>query len=462
MLGYQAYLYAVLLVLAYLLWTAWWLRGYWQPKTQAAGADTLIAYASEGGSALKLAQQLKYQLEQQYHACGSSKSLALLTLNQLHPAQLAKAQQLLIVASTYGEGEAPDNGRLFLSRLSQSYNLSHLSFAVLALGDSSYEHYCGYGLALQQALQQQQAKPLFEPILVDRLNTEALEQWQNQLMCHAIIECVQDTSHCLAPELVHTVTLLHRQLLNPGSPGKAMYQLDFDIDCLPPWQAGDIAKLQIHGEEREYTIASLPSEKTLRLLVRLQTDEQGQAGIGSGFLCQHLTIGAQAQFVLRSNAAFHSPATDAPLILIGNGTGLAGLRAQLKEREQQGAHCNWLIYGERSPEHDRPWQQELERWSSSGHLKQLDLTYSRATPEQELHQHGNVASTERCHLGYVQHALAREQRLLKQWLNAGAVIYLCGSKKGMATDVERQLQQLLGGAELARLIEQERFKRDVY
>ena len=97
MLDYQAYLYAALVVMAYLIWTAWWLRGYWQPKSQPLTADTLIAYASEGGNALRLAQQLKHQLEQQYQACGSSKTLALLTLNQLHPAQLAKAQQFVIV-----------------------------------------------------------------------------------------------------------------------------------------------------------------------------------------------------------------------------------------------------------------------------------------------------------------------------------------------------------------------------
>src|SRR5690606_22885964 len=104
MLSAVPYLQASVILLAWLAFTFWCYR---QPLTRwwqgtAATGSTLVAYASEGGTAAALASQLQ-QLQQQ------GKSSACLPLNQLQPQQLQQCRQLFIVASTYGEGEAPDN-----------------------------------------------------------------------------------------------------------------------------------------------------------------------------------------------------------------------------------------------------------------------------------------------------------------------------------------------------------------
>ncbi|MNC84073.1 Sulfite reductase [NADPH] flavoprotein alpha-component [compost metagenome] len=51
---------------------------------------------------------------------------------------------------------------------------------------------------------------------------------------------------------------------------------------------------------------------------------------------------------------------------------------------------------------------------------------------------------------------------LKKWLAEGAVIYVCGSLQGMAAGVDQVLNEVLGAAEVERLIEQGRYRRDVY
>lgn len=51
---------------------------------------------------------------------------------------------------------------------------------------------------------------------------------------------------------------------------------------------------------------------------------------------------------------------------------------------------------------------------------------------------------------------------LRQWLAAGAALYVCGSRAGMGEGVEQTLAALLGAAELERLRESGRYRRDLY
>lgn len=450
MLTIQPVITAALLVIGYFVATLWWL---WPRKLPSAAV--LVAYASEGGNAANLARLLFQQLVEE------GQQATLLTLNQLKTNQLLTAEKLLIITSTHGEGEAPENGRLFEKELAKlTAHLDTLKYAVLALGDSHYQLFCGFGLRLDERLKNIGAQPLFATVSVDKLNRMVLQQWQQQLVSSGVLAATSSSEHCLVEQEVHQATLLKRTWLNPHSPGLPMYELEFETSCLPTWQAGDIAKLQLADVEREYTIASLPTEKVLRLLVRQQHSPAGQLGLGSGFLTEQLPLNQAARFALRTNPDFHAPAANVPMILIGNGTGLSGLRAHLKEREQQGYQQNWLIYGERSPEHDLPWQQELQAWQRSGHLTQLDLTFSRVENCQwpTIEDGGHC----RCYQGYVQQVLVSQGQQLQSWLAQGAVIYLCGSKQGMAQDVEQELLRLLGEPKLTQLIEQNRYRRDVY
>lgn len=460
MISLQPWGQASLLVLGWCLLTLWCfrasLRQRWHNR-RAAHSDlpaTLVAYASEGGTAAALAGDLAQQLEQ------GGEAVALLSLNQLSRQQLAVSRRLLIIASTYGDGEAPANGQHFIRRLQQALQqgqhlLQDVRYAVLALGDDDYPQFCAFGLQLHKQLQQAGAQPMFAPLCVNRLERQSLEQWQQQLaeQGFTLTGAVAD-SHAATEAL----TLEQRLWLNPGSPGAALYELHLSKPQHSNWQAGDIARLWLAGRYRDYSIASLPEENHLRLLVREQHHDNGDPGLGSGWLCQQWQPGSTSLFSVRSNPAFHAPPAAAPLILIGNGTGLAGLRAHLKQRSLQNSQAPcWLLFGERSPEHDRIWQQELDHWYQSGILTELDRCYSRASGAAEL-----PALCGRSHRGYVQHALQREQKRLRQWLKQGAAIYICGSRDGMASDIDQLLQQWLGKRATERLQQQGRYRKDVY
>jgi sulfite reductase (NADPH) flavoprotein alpha-component len=149
---------------------------------------------------------------------------------------------------------------------------------------------------------------------------------------------------------------------------------------------------------------------------------------------------------VRRNSGFHLPAQPVPMILLGNGTGLAGLRSLLKARIADGQQRHWLLFGERNREHDFLCRAELEEWLINGDLARLDLAFSRDQAEKI----------------YVQDRLRESAEELKKWLAEDAVIYICGSMQGMASGVDQLLQEVLGAAQVETLIEQNRYRRDVY
>src|SRR5690606_6018237 len=128
---------------------------------------------------------------------------------------------------------------------------------------------------------------------------------------------------------------------------------------------------------REYSIASMPHEGSLQLLVRHMRRPDGRSGLGSGWLCGHATPGDDIDLRIRANPNFHPPAPERPLLLVGNGTGIAGLRAHLAARVAAGARRNWLLFGERNRDRDFHYRGDIERWQADGFIERLDLAFSR-------------------------------------------------------------------------------------
>lgn len=425
-----------------------------------------------------------------------------MSLNRLAPETLRQHRNILFIVSTFGEGEPPDNGSRFLPRV-KNLDLSHLNYGVLALGDRAYRHYCGFGHAVNLALHSAGATPRFDMVEVDKGDPAALRHWQyylGQLSGQPLFHDWQSASY--EPWL-----LRRRECLNPGSPGAPV----FFLQLVPPnnqseWQAGDIAEVgpcnsfarldnfiaRLRPEidekhlnhlrqnlwrrdlpmdepaivklrpltdaelfaalpelpHREYSIASMPHFGSLDLLIRQLKNGAGEFGLGSGWLTHFAPEGAEILLRIRRNPDFHPPQPEVPLILIGAGTGMAGLRAHLLGRRQRGARQNWLIFGERTAEHDFFFGREIRELESEGFIQHLDLVFSRDAKAGEPK--------------YVQDLVTRRAERLRSWTAAGAAIYVCGSLQGMAQGVNSALEQILGRELLDQLAEEKRYCRDVY
>lgn len=439
------------IVLSYLLFTQTVLqrhrKKHSQPAANAAqGQDEIcIVYASQTGYAEELALQTEQSLQQ------AQCRTRLLDIDAVTPELLQHSKRLLFIVSTTGEGDAPDSAARFCDQvMAHTLALPHLHYAVLALGDSHYQSFCAFGRQLDHWLHQQGAQLLFDRVEVDDGDDGALRHWQHHLGLlsgHTELPDWHQASY-------QDWTLDSRELLNPGSQGNPVYKIRLTTeDANTHWQAGDIAEIlpQRPGistalPHREYSIASLPQDGAVELIVRQMQQADGSLGLGSGWLTQYAEVGSRIELRLRSNRSFQPQELPRPLILIGNGTGIAGLRAHLKHCEHIGSKGHYLFFGERQSTHDHFCQTELEHWLKQGTLAQLSVAFSR-DQEQRL---------------YVQHLLPKYAQELREQIAQGAAIYVCGSLAGMASEVDQTLRTLLGDDVLESLREQGRYRRDVY
>lgn len=197
---------------------------------------------------------------------------------------------------------------------------------------------------------------------------------------------------------------------------------------------------------REYSIASIAHDGRVELLVRQVRNAGGGLGLGSGWLTEHAAIGATIDLRIRANPGFAPVEDHRPLVLIGNGTGLAGLLAHLRHRAYGGGAESWLFFGERSRDYDAFHDAELQAQLSSGCLSRLDRTWSR-----------DAACGQ-----YVQQRLDACSDDIRAWIDRGAAIFICGSLDGMAPAVDPVLRGILGDGMLETLAEEGRYRRDIY
>jgi sulfite reductase (NADPH) flavoprotein alpha-component len=471
-------------------------------SSKASGKKIFVAFASQTGAAERIAWLSANALV--------AGMVRVAPLGGLSLAEIADAGILLVVTSTYGAGEAPDSARAFVRKqMAETPQLKNLAYAVLALGDMKYDvTFCGFGKSLDRWLAAAGARRLFEIVCVNGDDDiAAMTRWSQQLnrlgaqtSAEALMpgpprDWLLEERRLLNPgspggEAWHLV-------LRPKDPA----QLN--------WTAGDIAEIwprnsedsvtsflarhgldgelsfrwrgqwsflrdiiahsrlpQPHEVEgialqwlvdrlesfatREFSIASLPEHGCMELLVRKAVKDDGSLGLGSGWLTQNCAIGGVVKLRLRPNPNFHPPAAkennEAPQLLIGAGTGIAGLRAHLFHRQQKKLGDAWLLFGERSRAADLFYGDDIKTWQADGTLARTDLVFSRdAVPKK-----------------YVQHLVAEQAGEIGRWVQErGASILVCGGL-AMAAGVQEALAAILGEEKLDRMTQDGLYRRDIY
>lgn len=183
---------------------------------------------------------------------------------------------------------------------------------------------------------------------------------------------------------------------------------------------------------RLYSICSSPSAHINEIHITVRRDEffldtEKRFGLCSNYLTA-FSEGTQINFYIHPNNRFRLPPPGTDMIMIGAGTGIAPYRSFVAERAEQGiSGNNWLFFGDQRFASDFLYQTEWQGYQETGVLARVNTAFSRDQQEKI----------------YIQHRLKESGKIVYEWLESGASIYVCGARDPMSKDVERTLIELI-------------------
>ncbi|MBY0115510.1 assimilatory sulfite reductase (NADPH) flavoprotein subunit [Paenibacillus sp. FSL H8-0317] len=140
--------------------------------------EVTVLFGSQTGNSSGLSKKLAKKLEEQ------GLQVTLSSMGDFKPNGLKKIENLLIIVSTHGEGEPPDNAiplHEFLNS-KRAPKLEGLRYSVLALGDTSYEFFCQTGKDFDKRLQELGGTALVPRVDCDVDFDEAAAEWMNEVL----------------------------------------------------------------------------------------------------------------------------------------------------------------------------------------------------------------------------------------------------------------------------------------
>ena len=284
-------------------------------------------------------------------------------------------------------------------------------------------------------------------LVVTKLSRKLIERYATAGQCHNLLALLAPEQQAHLEKYVYERGLIDLLEECPGAlhnPAELVAMLPRVTPRLYSISSSPLA----HSGEIHTTVA----------VVRYRSLNRERGGVCSTLVADRLPVGDHLPIYIQPNKKFRLPKeTNAPMIMIGPGTGIAPFRAFLHERRALGcAGRNWLFFGERSASTDFLYREELLEMQADGHLTRLDLAFSR---DQE-------------HKIYVQDRMLEQASEFWRWIEDGASIYVCGDASRMAKDVDVTLHKIVeqqGGFShenaheyVQQLKDQHRYHRDVY
>jgi|TARA_B110000037_G_scaffold212998_2_gene266597 sulfite reductase (NADPH) flavoprotein alpha-component len=165
-----------------------WLIGYFGALSQVSGGAAVgqsasaapkvpltILYGSESGNSEGCAQKLEAA------AKAEGFKTKLVDMGDYGVAQLEKEENILVVVSTWGEGDPPEGATDFYETVmgSSAPKMENTRFAVFALGDTSYADFCKCGMDIDKRFGELGAKRIFDRVDSDVAYEEPFAQWQS-------------------------------------------------------------------------------------------------------------------------------------------------------------------------------------------------------------------------------------------------------------------------------------------
>ncbi len=409
----------------------------------AAGqADTIVLVGSEGGSTWGFAATLHQGL------VGAGHTVHTAAMSGFAPGHYRRAERVIVLAATYGDGAAPASASGFLERLAVLSQPPAMPLAVLGFGDWQFPRFCGYAAEVARAAAAKGWPQLMPAGEVNRQSPQDFAHWGamlGQALGHAL-----ELSHAPATPRAQHLTLISRRDYGAEMQAPAAI-LRFALPPagffarligrgLPRFAAGDLLGIVPRGSAvpRFYSLASGSRDGFVEICVSRQPN-----GLCSGQLLA-LTPGDSVRGFVRRNRQFQPARSRKPVILIGAGTGIAPLAGFA--RANRAGRPMHLYFGARHPDSDLFYGEEMREWQASGRLTSITTAFSRMAPR-----------------AWVQDSLHADADRLTRLIADGAQVLVCGGRE-MARGVAEALADILRptGLTPTKLKAEGRYVEDVY
>ena len=356
-------------------------------------SEYIILVGSENGNTMRFAKYI-YKL-----LIANNKIVYIDHLNNYKPAK--RRYKLLVMTSTYGQGEAPSGADQFLKKLNKGFEDLRFEYSVLGFGSRNYPEFCKFAEDINQKLLSFEHLYCNTPIhLVNQQSDEEFNNWKELWIKN---NGLRDLDH-IEDEGMQYGNFKVIDFTRASDHPRATFMLTLQNEQNQPFESGDLLAIRplSDNEERMYSIGKGSSGDVVLYIKR------HPQGVCSQFLSEQ-SKGSMLEARIISNSKFHVPKRFKSLILISNGTGIAPFMGMINENMHKGDID--LFWGGASKEDYSLYKNSLYQMQKEGKISTINTVFSEGEKS------------------YVQDLILNNKSMIVDKFQAGSSVMICGSLK---------------------------------
>lgn len=386
-------------------------RGRTKNVSGKDNSSVIVLIGSETGSTAYVAQSVQRML--------SRLGVKVFCDDLNHYDRYESMEHLVVMTSTYGNGEAPSNAKRFIERFERIQQSREFSYSVVGFGSTNYEHFCKFAEDVNHAISKSdQAREIIPLRKVNQQSEKEFRSWFEEWAMESDVDGAKAEleRERIPKRRIDSLEILNKTLPEAGT--NQTYLLELSLPENEVYSGDLLAIRPSEGEEERFYSIGKSTDGNLLLTIR-----KHELGICSTYLSE-LNVGEKIETRIQPNQSFRLPQESRQVIAVCNGTGIAPFLGMTVENDRK---IDIQIYwGGKSRNVLNLFKSQLEEMSQE---KKLSAFHSVFSAEEGVERN------------YVQDELIRNEESIALALKNGADVMICGSL-AMKEDVMKALDEI--------------------